>query len=336
MGLLKIEGAIDLAQFWPIGEADADTTKIQINVGEGSFSFAADGTNFERTDVLDSAIAVGQGAKEIVRNNKVTVRLQGVDAPELHYKASALKTGAKGVTVAKRKKFNELNKHERRQHWAESATVALRKHIAEISDGDMVPCTVLSLVDTPSELVDTYGRVVADIFIGDATVSLNRWLVRNGWAVPTFYSSMTSQEIETLLADLVIGRKKKRAIAANVTKVPKFNPDLVYRRPSEKPKTGKDDGPVLMPKLFRRQLSYEMQKAAKIFTGNFKTFLEESPDQVFLTHEFLELSIHTAQEYFLDMFITPGGKIEVMPEELVYKEKPSRVVDAQGKIISAF
>ena len=36
MGKLMIEGAIDLSQFWPIGESDADTTTIVLTVAPGA------------------------------------------------------------------------------------------------------------------------------------------------------------------------------------------------------------------------------------------------------------------------------------------------------------
>ncbi len=336
MGILKIEGTIDLAQFWPTGSSDADTTKLEIAVSAGSFMFAADSKTFVRTDVLDEAVSIGKAAKAIVTNGKVTIRLQGIDAPELHYRAAPLKAGAKGVTPAKRKTFNELNRQEHRQNWGESATLALAKRLATAAVDGKIACTVQSNVDAPSDLVDVYGRVVADVFITGDPLSLNRWLVQNGWAVPTFYSSMTADEIQVLLADMKKGKTKKRVISDIVKKVPKFDAKLVYRPPSTKPKPARDGGPLLMPKLFRRQEAYELQKAAKIITGNFKTYLEDNPDQVFLTDEFLDVSIHSAQEFFLDMFITPGGKIEVGPEELVFKEKPAFVQGADGKKLLAF
>jgi hypothetical protein len=38
-GLLKVAGSIDLNQFWPQGESDADTTKILVTVGGMHSSF---------------------------------------------------------------------------------------------------------------------------------------------------------------------------------------------------------------------------------------------------------------------------------------------------------
>lgn len=39
-GLLEVRGTIDLAQFWPTGESDADTTKVLLSVGPDAFRLA--------------------------------------------------------------------------------------------------------------------------------------------------------------------------------------------------------------------------------------------------------------------------------------------------------
>jgi hypothetical protein len=41
MGLLRVTGSIDLSQFWPAGDSDADTTKVVVSVDAGSFRFRA-------------------------------------------------------------------------------------------------------------------------------------------------------------------------------------------------------------------------------------------------------------------------------------------------------
>jgi hypothetical protein len=39
MGKLTIDGTLDLAQFWPEGESDADTAKVVINVEPGAIRY---------------------------------------------------------------------------------------------------------------------------------------------------------------------------------------------------------------------------------------------------------------------------------------------------------
>lgn len=47
---------------------------------------------------------------------------------------------------------------------------------------DHVECEVVSFVDHPHELVDTYGRVVANIRIGsNFDVDINGWRRKPGW-----------------------------------------------------------------------------------------------------------------------------------------------------------
>src|SRR5262245_6346608 len=90
-GLLEVTGTIDLNQFWPMGTSDADTTKILVQVGQDAFRFRAFPTApWKVTHVFDDAIVVGQSEKPAIdTRGRVTVRLQGIDAPELHYRPLA-------------------------------------------------------------------------------------------------------------------------------------------------------------------------------------------------------------------------------------------------------
>jgi endonuclease YncB( thermonuclease family) len=74
------------------GSSDADTSKVKVSVDADSFAFAANGKTFRKTTVFKNASVIGASKKLVIdKNNKVTVRLQGIDAPELHYKAAPLK-----------------------------------------------------------------------------------------------------------------------------------------------------------------------------------------------------------------------------------------------------
>ena len=89
MGTITARGTIDIAQFWPDGSSDADTANILVNVADGGVFYAPDGGN-ERdvTAVYKSAVA-GQkknstnlANETLIKNGKLKVRLQGIDAPE--------------------------------------------------------------------------------------------------------------------------------------------------------------------------------------------------------------------------------------------------------------
>ena len=330
-----MKGTIDLAQFWPDGESDADTTKIKVQVGANSFSFAADGKTFKATKVYAGAVVRGTSSDPVIdKQGRITVRLQEIDAPELHYRAGALKQSS-GVSKAKRKKFNELNKTPRRQFWAETATVALCKKLKTFGNNGTLKCEMRSLVDKPAEVIDTYGRFVGNIFVGAGfNTDVNVWLATEGWVYPTYYSSMSVEEIAALDAAAKKGKTKKRTWKNYSKAVNKFDKKIVYRKhgPID---AAKDKGPVLMPKIYRRQVSYQMQKGAGISVGTFAEFLGKSPDRCFLTKEFVEQTIHTAEPRSLHDFIR-SNKFTLEPQELVFKEKFSDLRRPNGSKITDF
>ena len=90
-GLLEVSATLDVAQFWPTGESDADTTKVIVNTGPNSFRFRPHpGTGFQVTRAFDDVTVKGRITKKpIDEQGRMTVRLEGVDAPELHYTPQA-------------------------------------------------------------------------------------------------------------------------------------------------------------------------------------------------------------------------------------------------------
>jgi len=332
-GILRVKGTIDLEQFWPDGESDADTSKIKVKVGGNSFAFAADGKNFKITKAYFGAFCVGASHKEVIdKQGRITVRLQGIDAPELHYRAAALKKSA-NVSDAKRAKFNELNKPFRRQYWGETATVALAKKLSTYAHP--VECEVISFIEKPFEVVDTYGRFVADIRVGgkDKT-DINLWLSEQGWAYPTFYSSMSQDEIEAYLKTLKSAQKKGRVWKNYSTDTGKFDSKVVFR-PHGPAQPDKDRGPVLMPKIFRRQVSFQLQKKAGVIGGSFVDYLKANRDPCFKTDEFLKQGPNTAPVRSLHDFMK-GNKFTIKPHEVVFREKFSSLVNKNGKKIEKF
>lgn len=332
-GILRIRGTIDLDQFWPDGESDADTSKVKVTVGNDSFAFAADGKTYKKTSAYADAKVVGASSKEVIdKQGRITVRLQGIDAPELHYRAGPLKKNT-GVSDAKRKKFNEENKTPRRQYWAETATVALAKKLS--SFGSTVKCEVMSFIDKPFEVIDTYGRFVGDIRVGSGyNTDINLWLAEEGWAFPTFYSSMKEEEIQSYLKILPKAQKQGRIWKDYSLDTAKFDSKLVFR-PKGPAQPAKDRGKVLMPKIFRRQLAYRMQKKAGVITGTFAEYLKANPDDCFATADFLKKSIHSAERRKLSDFMK-GNKFTVKPHEIVFREKFSSLVNKNGKKIEKF
>lgn len=325
-GLLTVNGTIDLDQFWPVGSSDADTTKVLVAVSAGSFRFQPfPGAPAEVTSVFADAVVVGRARRKVIDNSgRITVRLQGVDAPELHYRPPAhLRRSDR--TPEQHELYLEWN-HEYRQHFAEAATIDLRDRLAAVGE-DPVPCLVVTAVDEPSEVFDTYGRFVGDIVIatdGNET-NINRWLMRQGWAFPGFYSSMLNREIENLLADANAAWADNFGIWPHLPDtIGSFDFDLRYRGRGVDAQP--DEGPVIYPKFFRRLAQWAVNRKAKMLTGTFHAYLRSKPEYYFHVTEFLEQGPTASTPRRLDEAVSPDGFVELWPEEFVFQEAPSRLV----------
>ena len=61
VGLLEVEGTIDVGQFWPAGRSDADTTKVVVTVAPDAIRFRKNDTApFHPTRVFDNARVKGR------------------------------------------------------------------------------------------------------------------------------------------------------------------------------------------------------------------------------------------------------------------------------------
>src|SRR5436190_5151659 len=140
---LTAEGTLELKQFWPQGQSDADTAKVIVTLDGFTLRTLPGGTP-RATHVFDGAKVKGKGGTKAVLTaaNKLTVRFQGIDAPELHYRAPPLKGGSASAEV--RKQYNTLNR-DFRQPLGETATVALGEFLAKQGLDDL-PCRAVTLV----------------------------------------------------------------------------------------------------------------------------------------------------------------------------------------------
>ncbi len=333
-GLLRVTGTIDLAQFWPKGSADADTTKVLVKVGAGAFKFrSSPGTAFKKTNAFRNATVIGRVRKKAIDGkNRITIRLQGIDATELHYRPRSQITDKKGRTAQQKKRYLEVNE-EYRQNLAETATVRLARLLKRVG-ASPIACTVESAVDYPDEVFDTYGRFVADIHvrIGQSDYNVNRWLVQRGLAFPAFYNSMSEDEINALRRAADQAWAAGRYIWPNLADyVGRLDWKMLYRRPSQKPlfNEAQDTGPVILPKLFRRLSSWEVNRYAKMVTGGFWKYLKDRNDRCYLTSEFLA-GPTSATSYGLHDLVDPDGFVTVWPEDLVFRESASRLIRPGG------
>jgi endonuclease YncB( thermonuclease family) len=198
MGRLRARGTLELSQFWPTGDSDADTANIKITLDlSPSFVFRPEAGVETVTNVFQDAHIKGEKGtlKPVLGKNrdKLKVRLQGVDAPELHYLPR----------VKRAKNF--------RQRLAESAVFALREKLLLLANGaSSLRADAITFVDQPNDAFDMFGRYVGNVtvYADGFALDLNQWLLEHGWAVPGLYNSMTQREIN-------VARALSQAAAAN-------------------------------------------------------------------------------------------------------------------------
>jgi endonuclease YncB( thermonuclease family) len=332
MGILTAHGTIDLSQFWPEGESDADTTKLLVE----RFQYQDHaGARPRTTKIFEGAQSRGRGSKTVIdKQGRITIRSQGIDAPELHYQALAEIPRGDPAADAKRAAFHKVNRRYR-QHGGETATVKLAAHLRRLAGGsDSLPCQVRTEVDHPSEVFDTYGRMIGNLLVGKSfDHDLNLWLAEEGWAFPTFYSSMRASEIEAFRGAAAKAKKAKKGIwktASQDTSL--FDWNLVYEKNSE---GAEEPGPILMPKIFRRVVAFQTNRRAKLIAGTFAAYLRKRrpPEACFETDDFLENGLTAASPRFLPEFLE-GSRFAVDPGDLIFQEAPSTLFDAAGGRIS--
>ena len=340
-GLLEVHGTIDMSQFWPAGRSDADTSKVMVKLTQNAFKFRAHpGAPLHTTTFWQGAKVKGRiGLKApIDSHNQLTIRLQGIDAPELHYQPAPLTSAERKASSAKAlAQYKALN-HFYRQPFGATATNALRTLLMQAGQ-QVLPCRVWTYVDQPSEIFDTYGRFVGniDVAINSQALDINNWLIEQGWAFPAFYSSMSAAEIDSISALAKIARSKKRGIWKYQAKtIGAFDFNLLEPAIGDISILSKDHGPVLFPKLFRRQCSWATRKKAGISKQTFQHYLETGIDVCFKTSEFLANTIHSAKTYPFASFIKAGKTVAFEPEALVFQEAPSKLLGIDGKEIVGF
>jgi endonuclease YncB( thermonuclease family) len=330
-GLLEVSGTIDLAQFWPAGESDADTVKVVL--GPNAFRFTpVPGAPSRVTHAFEGATVRGKVSKPAIdTKSRLTIRLQGIDAPELHYRPTAPTINGKKPTPAQRVKFNAANANFR-QKFGETATVALLDMLVKVGPSP-INCVVRTSVDAPNEVFDTFGRMVGDIYVtaNGAEQNVNHALCEAGWVFPTFYSSMTDTEIGELTALTASARKAKLGIWKHATSnLSTFDPTLIFRKGGP-PDPVKDAGPVIMPKLYRRRSTFGVAKTAGMTSVSFKNYLKAEPDACFETDDFLAQGLTAATPRHLDEFVSTASKFLIGPGDVVFQENASRLVGPDGK-----
>ncbi len=333
---LEISGTIEIVQFWPKGKSDADTTKLLLTVTPGSVRVRLDGqTQFQNTSAYDGAgIAAKQDAatgqakvKPLIKNGAITIRLQRIDAPELHYRPDAKGSDGKlkGTGLIK----------DYRQQQAETAVVRLASFL-ETFGSNPLPCKFVSELkpsEGPGAAIDKYGRFVGDIILPNG-INLNLWLLEQGLAVVALYDSMLPYEIDESIASWQAGRKSREGIARLYSdRFNKFDPTLEFRAVGSAIRD-EGDRKFLHPKFYRRQTTWWAFTQVDAFEGDFTDWLTQKAEKCWYLPEFRELG-SKATKYPLYEREFDGDGIGWEPEDFIFAESASSIqrLSAGGKLV---
>lgn len=337
-GLLTVVGSLDISQFWPAtkgnNSSDGDTVHMKVEPAT-SFLFSPSGSARPKgTTKFMGAYVNDRGKKKVVitKKNEIKIRLQGIDTPELHYPVIA-----KWHPSKKGKFANEF-----RQPYGAGAADVLHEYLkggAGSGSKTILPVTFVTRIHRPGDAVDSHGRFVGDVIVGTSSgKSINTWLVENGWAFPLLYDSMTADEVRTIVGAWKVGRKKAGRPGKVIQKVLQpFDPKRNVRN-AKLP----DGAKLNFPKIFRRQAAFWAQVAGPLTPAEFVKQITKKqkgkPDAAYLLGYFLSHidRLDRKQRVSLKDKIGPQGQMLFNPEDLVFSEDPSTLLDANGKKVTSW
>jgi endonuclease YncB( thermonuclease family) len=330
MLLIKFHGIIELSQFWPnsvevngktiYGQSDANTIKVLIDKKQGFLIKRHPYASCEKTKVFNNVLISGKTRKTpIDTKGQVTVRLQGIDAPELHYKPKI-----KNVKILG-------------QHFGQTAVVELHKMLSKYALNNKVECVVKSCVEKPEDVFDCYGRFVGDVIIireDREFLNVNHWLAEEGLVYPTYYTSMTNGEIRAMQFMVKSAISKKYNLwehhcAKKLGEIEEISLEFKTGKKGKYSPTRDKRLPVYMPKIFRRQYKFELLKNGK----SFKAFLsnENPSDKCYILEDFLKDGRKENNQMAFSNLFNGNGDILFKPWDIVFEEEESKLIDAKTK-----
>jgi endonuclease YncB( thermonuclease family) len=337
-GLLTVDGNLDIRQFWPAtkgtNSSDGDTVHLKVNP-DASFRFASSAhakpkliKHFVGAHVKDH----GRVKNVITSKSEIKIRLQGIDAPELHFPVIT-----PPPNPAKKGTFDR----EFRQHYGAGAARALHDYLAGFVDGGgtVIHATFVTRINRPSDAIDSHGRFVGDVIVGTAAAkSINTWLVENGWAMPLLYDSMTELEVKTIVDAWKVGEKISARPGRSLRKpLQPFDSTRTVKN-AKLPDGGKGN----IPKIFRRQATFWTQVPGALPAAEFVNMLTNGlkgkPDSAYPLAYFLAHidKLDPKKRIKLASRIGAQGRTLFKPQDLVFREDPVTLFTAGGKKVTGW
>lgn len=185
----------------------------------------------------------------------VTVRLEGIDAPEEHYEATAFTQTVKGV------KRSFPKRTQRKGEFAQPQWKAATDYLV-----GTLQAAGHALVQLDREVTDRYGRVLGYVYASDAQGArgefVSRELLARGLAFPFLFES-ANDFIEDFLGAAMGARAKKLGVWAKYTDRPMATSSSLWPKPAsyKSPEPAAQlKARVNLPMVFRRVVdAYQLQ-----------------------------------------------------------------------------
>lgn len=357
MGLVEIDGKVDVFQYWPNGGSDVDTLKFVPDFpsaryhGDGGSADVA--AFFQKGGMFlpDDDKPGQEKFRSIVRKGgglSLSIRLQGIDAPELHYAPNfreGMFDGDFSRWIARHLSRQKSYRQPYGKLCADFFGKGVRRQLGlETIDEDaperLVDAKLTIHADGINQAVDVFGRVVGYVALRTAhgEVLLNDYALSEGFAFCSFYGSMRIDEMNRLSALFAAhgtGGTPKSQLRGNFSRqLRDFEPDLwttKSMRDTDRDDNGADAfrSKCFDPKLFRRCVDWVGRREALGETVPLLDYMRSNNENVATLEDFIDAGGDwlAARKIAMGSLVEETGAFSRLPGEVVFEARPVTVVD---------
>lgn len=357
MGQVEIRGKVDIFQYWPNGASDVDTLQFVPDMPTAEYvsdgkrvpvaAFFQNGGNFQEDENKPGQ----ERFRSIIRSSGgkfLSVRLQGIDAPETHYASNfreGMFTGDYGQWLAKQ----VTRKKSHRQPYGKLCTdlfaSGLRTSLGigpfnPDSPEFLVEARLTILADSINGAVDVYGRVIGYVtLIGNGQeIVLNDHALANGFAFCSFYGSMAIDEMQRLTGLYMghgTGEARKSQLRDNLSdQLLDFEPELwttasMRENDRDDNRSGSFRSRCFDPKIFRRCVDWVGRREALGESIGLLDYIRSNDEEVVFLSDFVAADGNWARsrKFAMGSLIARDGGFLYDPGEVVFEARPVIVVD---------
>jgi len=360
MGFVEIPGKVDVFQYWPHGTSDVDTLKFVPNLTMARYF--ANGSHFDvgayfargGTFQPDDENPGKEKFKSILRRAggvSLSVRLQGIDAPETHYSPNyreGMFDGDYSTWVAKHISRQKSYRQPYSKLCTDLFANGLRNQLGvgsfnSTSPEAFVDAKVTILAEGINGAVDVYGRAVGYVTLiaNGQEIVVNDFALSQGFAFCSFYGSMAIDEMKRLMQLFAAhgwdgAKSQLRKNLSNQLR--DFEPELwttKSMRDTDRDDNGGDSFPskCFDPKLFRRCVDWLGRKEALNETIPLLDYMQANDEEIVLLKDFIEAGgdWSKSRKSTMGSLITKEGALSYKAGEVVFESRPVEIVDAENQ-----